>query len=88
MLDIKVQRIYRFETDRPLKAFCDISIGDALLIKGLRVMSRATKPNDMFIAMPREQAKDEQWYDTVTCLTQDIRDQITAVVLEAYNAPD
>jgi len=43
MLDIKVQRIYRFETDRPLKAFCDISIGDALLIKGLRVMSRATK---------------------------------------------
>ena len=88
MLDIKVQRMYRFETDRPLKAFVDIVVNDVLVIKGLRVMSRATKPNDLFVAMPREQAKDEQWYESITCLTRDIRDQITAVVLEAYNAPD
>ncbi|MBW1812633.1 MAG: septation protein SpoVG family protein [Deltaproteobacteria bacterium] len=37
-LEIQVQRMYRFETDRPLKAFIDIVVNDALLIKGLRVM--------------------------------------------------
>ena len=32
-MDISVMRMYRFETDRPLKAFVDITINDVLLIK-------------------------------------------------------
>lgn len=78
---IQVQRIYRFETDRPLKAFVDIIINDALLIKGVRVMDGK---KGMFVSMPREQAQDEKWYDTIRCLTQEVRDDITRVVLDAY----
>jgi len=85
MLDIQVQRMYRFDTDRPLKAFCDIVIGDCILIKGVRVMTMVSKPNETFVSMPREQGQDSKWYDVVRCLTQEVRDQITKVVLEAYN---
>lgn len=81
-IDIKVQRMYRFETDRPLKAFTDIVVNDALLIKGVRIMEGR---EGLFVSMPREQAKDEKWYDTVRCLTVEIRDQIKEVCLEAYN---
>ena len=38
IIDVQVQRMYRFETDRPLKAFVDIVVNNALLIKGVRVM--------------------------------------------------
>ena len=80
-VDVQIQRMYRFDTDRPLKAFADIVVNDALLIKGIRVMDGKT---GLFVTMPSEQAKDQKWYDTVRCLTQEIRDQITNVVLKAY----
>jgi len=80
-MKIEVQRMYRFETDRPLKAFTDIVINEVLLIKGVRVMDGK---NGLFVAMPREQSQDEKWYDTIRCLTQEIKDQITEVVLSAY----
>ena len=81
-LDIQVQRMYRFETDRPLKAFVDIIINDQLLIKGVRVMDGK---KGLFVSMPREQASDKKWYDTIRCMTEEVRDNITKVVLEAYN---
>ena len=81
VLEIQVQRMYRFETDRPLKAFADIVVNDALLIKGVRVMDGQ---KGLFVSMPREQSKDKKWYDSVRCLTKEIRDQITEVVLSTY----
>ena len=80
-MDIQVQRMYRFDTDRPLKAFCDITINNVLLVKGVRVMDSS---KGLFVSMPREQAADKKWYDTIRCLTQEVRDQITEVCLEAY----
>lgn len=80
-LEIQVQRMYRFETDRPLKAFADIVVNDVLLIKGVRVMDGK---EGLFVSMPREQSKDQKWYDTIRCLTQEIRNQITDEVLAAY----
>ena len=80
-LEIQVQRMYRFESDRPLKAFADIIVNDALLIKGIKVLEGK---NGLFVSMPQEQAKDKKWYDSVRCLTQDVRQQITEVVLSVY----
>jgi stage V sporulation protein G len=81
MMDIEVQRMYRFETDRPLKAFVDITVNGVLLIKGVRVMKGK---KGLFVSMPREQSKDRKWYDTIRCLTTEIRDQISETVLETY----
>ena len=80
-LDIQVQRMYRFESDRPLKAFADIIINEALLVKGIKVLEGK---NGLFVSMPQEQAKDKKWYDSVRCLTQEVREQITEAVLEVY----
>ena len=80
-LEIQVQRMYRFESDRPLKAFADIIVNDAILIKGIKVLDGK---NGLFVSMPQEQAKDKKWYDSVRCLTQDVREQITEVVLSVY----
>jgi stage V sporulation protein G len=84
-MDIQVQRMYRFGTHRPLKAFADIIIEDCILIKGVKVLEGK---NGLFVSMPQEQAKDRKWYDTVRCLTQDVREQITEKVLEAYTEED
>ena len=81
-LEIQVQRMYRFESDRPLKAFADIIINDALLIKGVKMLDGK---NGLFVSMPQEQAQDKKWYDSVRCLTQECKDQITGAVLSAYN---
>ena len=64
-----------------LKAFCDITLDDEICIKGLRVIEGK---RELFVTMPREQGKDDKWYDMVTCLNSDIFDTIAKVVLDAY----
>jgi len=84
-MNVQVQRMYRFETDRPLKAFVDLIIDDCLLIKGVKVLEGK---NGLFVTMPQEQAKDKKWYDSVRCLTEEVRDKITHAVLGAYSEDD
>ena len=81
-LNVSIARIYVFDSDRPVKAFADVIVNDALLIKGVKVLEGK---NGLFVSMPQEQAKDKKWYDSVRCLTQEARDQITEVVLSAYH---
>jgi len=40
----------------------------------------------MFVSMPREQAKDKKWYDSVRCLTPEVKEEIASKVLAAYRA--
>ena len=80
--EVQVQRMYRFESDRPLKAFADIIVNDTLLIKGIKVLDGK---NGLFVSMPQEQAKDKKWYDSVRCLTKETRDQVTEAVLAVFN---
>jgi stage V sporulation protein G len=82
-LDIQVQRIYKLANNQSLKAFADISVNDALLIKSIRVVNGK---NGLFVSMPQEQSKDKKWYDSVRCLTKEIREQIMEAVLAAYEA--
>lgn len=80
-LEVQVQRVYRFDTNRPLKAFVDIIINGVLLVKGIKVLEGKS---GLFVSMPQEQAKDKKWYDSVRCLSQEFREHITEVVLAAY----
>ena len=80
-INLKVARLHRFETDGAMKAFADVVINDALVIKGLRVVEGK---KGVFVSMPQQQGKDRKWYDTVLPLTPEVRDEITRVILEAY----
>lgn len=81
-IDIKVIKIHRLTQEGNLKAFADLAVNDAILIKGVRVVHGK---KGLFVAMPTEQGKDEKWYERVRCLNEDIRSLVTQKVLEAYS---
>ena len=78
---LSVERMVRFEGEGSLKAFCDLAIGEMLLVKGLRVIEGK---KGLFVSMPRQQGKDAKWYESVTALTKEAKDEVSRVVLEAY----
>ncbi len=80
-IDIKVIKIHRLPKDSRIKAFIDLGINDALLIKGVRLIQGK---KGLFVSMPTEQGKNERWYERVRCMNQGVRSLITQKVFEAY----
>ena len=83
---IEVARLYKMENkeDNNLKAFVDINVCDAVLIKGLRVLSK--KEGGLFVAMPSQKAQDGKYYETVKLLTDEAKQELQEVVLAAYQS--
>ena len=79
-LNLKVVRLYRFNGDSKTKAFVDIAIGD-FIIKGLRILAGK---KGLFLGMPQEKAKDGNWYNAFYPVTKEARQNLTDVVLAAY----
>lgn len=77
----EVKRMHRLNNGGAIVAFADLSVNDALLIKGLRVVKGQ---KGLFVAMPQEKGKDERWYDTTVCLSDSIREEVSKCVLAAY----
>jgi stage V sporulation protein G len=82
-VDIKVIKIHRLPQDSRIKAFVDLGINDALLIKGIRIIQGK---KGLFVSLPTEQGKNERWYERVRCLNESVRSLIAQKVLEAYSA--
>jgi stage V sporulation protein G len=66
-----------------MKAFADIVVNDAVLLKGIRVIEGK---KGLFVSMPKLQGKDKKWYDTIMPLNIEVKNQISEVVLKAYNS--
>ena len=81
-VELSVKRIVRFDGEGSLKAFCDLAIGEFLLVKGLRVVEGK---KGLFVSMPRQQGKDGKWYEVVVMLTKEANTEVSKVVLDAYN---
>ena len=79
-LGLKVVRLYRLDGDSKVKAFVDVGIGD-FIVKGLRILKGE---KGLFLAMPQEKAKDGKWYNSFYPVTEEARQNITEVVLTAY----
>ena len=80
LLDVKIMKLHRLSEGK-VKAFVDLCVNDALIIKGIRVVDGK---EGLFIAMPSEQGKDEKWYERVRCANKEIKGMIQDVVLDAY----
>ncbi|MFH0763695.1 MAG: SpoVG family protein [Candidatus Omnitrophota bacterium] len=80
-LKIGVSRLHKLDGTGATKAFCDLSILDSFIIKGLRVVEGE---KGLFVSMPQEAGKDGKWYSTVIPLNREIKDEIEKIVLEAY----
>jgi len=80
-LKFAVTRLHKLDGTGALKAFCDLSVLDSLVINGLRVVEGK---EGLFVSMPQEAGKDGKWYNTVIPLRREIKDEIERIVLEAY----
>lgn len=78
---MEVTRLHKLDGEGSTKAFCDLSILDSLVIKGLRVVEGK---EGLFVSMPREVSRDGKWFNTVIPLKKEVKDEIEKVVLEAY----
>ncbi len=80
-LSIKVIKVHPVR-DSNLKAYVDICIDDAIIIKGLKVMDGK---NGLFVILPSvKNKKDERYYETVSCTNTEVKDDLSNTVLAAY----
>lgn len=80
-MNITITRFVKFENEGALKAFCDVTVSNLVLIKGIRVVEGKCGP---FVSMPRQLSKNGKWYDSVVPLSQEIKRQLHRTVLEAF----
>lgn len=83
-VEFEVKRIVRFEGNGPVRAYCDLAIGDLAVIRGVRVVDGK---KGRFMSMPRQQGKNSKWYDLVS-LNDALRGDAERVVLEAFERQD
>lgn len=80
-LSFKVTRLHRLDSASKVKAFVDIAVNESLVLKGLKILQGK---NGLFVSMPQEKSKDNKYYDTVSPLTKEVKENITSVVMDTY----
>jgi stage V sporulation protein G len=80
-VEIKIERIYRLDSNTALKGFADISVAGSFVIKGLRIVSGR---KGLFVDMPRQQGKDGKWYNSVFLINEALKEKLADMVLQAY----
>ena len=81
-LTFKVEKMFRLPDAGGLKAFADVSINEAVIVRGVRVLEGK---KGLFVSMPQEQGKDNKWYDQVVCKTAEAYENFAQVVIEHYS---
>ena len=79
---VEVARIHRVDNGSGLKAFVDVIVGQ-VLVKGVKVANN--RDGDLFVAMPKQQGKDGKWYETVSIIDEEAKQELQEAVLEAYH---
>lgn len=88
-LDARV-RPFDDRSDRPtrLLAFAELTIADAFVIKGIRVLKRNEPGEDApFVVFPAEKGKGQaadRWFDVAHPVTAEARAAACALVLERW----
>ena len=88
-LDARV-RLYDDASGRATKllAFAELTIGNAFVIKGIRVLKREDPPDDEpFVVFPAEKGKGaaaDRWYDIAHPTTVEARAAASALILERW----
>ena len=84
-LEITAVRVYPFdtrETGGRTVAYAEIEIGDALLLRGLRVL--VSEKKGLFLGFPSQRARKERFVDLVEPLNRAVQKQIREAVIEEY----
>jgi stage V sporulation protein G len=83
MVKIEVSRVHKLDAvnGAPTKGFADICVADSFIIKGCKIIDGT---EGLFVAMPKECGKDGKWYNVVVPMNREVMDEVSRLVLEAY----
>lgn len=76
-----IRRFVIHDRESALRAFCDVAIGERLLVKGIRIVQGR---HGLFVSMPRQRTTSGKWYDSIVPLTKQAREELHQVILDAY----
>lgn len=79
---VRVEKMFKLPDAGSLKAFADVVINEYVVIRGVRIMEGK---KGLFVGLPKEQGKDNKWYDIVTCMSAQAYEDISNAVIEHYN---
>lgn len=80
-MKLEIARLHKLEGDGATKAFFDLAIGDAFIVKGYRIIEGK---DGLFVSAPRECGKDGKWYTVVIPLKREVKDEIERLAMEIY----
>ncbi|MDH4036687.1 MAG: septation regulator SpoVG [Candidatus Krumholzibacteria bacterium] len=67
--------------DAKLKAFASITLDDAFVIRGLKIIEGKT---GTFVAMPSRRRKDGEYQDIAHPINNDAREEMERIILDEY----
>ena len=76
---MKIERMNKGEWGK-IRAFFDLRTQEGIVIKGFKLVEGI---NGMFVGMPSQKGKDEEYFDTVF-MDRDLRDKLNLVAVDAY----
>ena len=82
---IEVKRFYRTDDGGNLKGFADVTLEDAITVKGVRLIEGA---NGLFAGMPRRKEKDGEYHDIVAIESAAFRKALTNALIREYQKKD
>ena len=82
-MKMEVTRIHKLDGTGPTKAFVDVALEDSFVVNAIRIVEGK---DGLFVSMPREEGRDGKWYNIIIPLKREIMDELTRVVLEAYDS--
>lgn len=80
---IEVCRLYRTESEGPIKAFCDVQFDDDYIVKGFKIVEGK---DGLFVGMPSELGKHGRWYSTFMPLDDSVKSKLEDAIIEAYES--
>jgi len=82
---IKVKRFYKTDNGGSLKGFADVTLEDAITLKGVRLIKG---PNGLFAGMPRRKEKDGDYHDIIAVESVAFRNALTNALIREYQKKD
>lgn len=80
-MNITDVRLRKVEGENSIKAIASITIDGVFVVHGLRVIQGE---NSLFVVMPSKKTPNGEYKDIAHPLQQETRDEISKLVLEAY----
>lgn len=82
-MDITDVKFFPYNKGGNFKGYATVELEESLVIRSIRLMDGE---KGFFIGFPSQQDKDGEYHDVVFPITKELREKITAEVIEAYEA--